>query len=199
VWSAPEHIVDILKKIIYSGIDGHDQFLLVGFPDQIEHAAVFEKDCCKISAIVYTTAKGQAHVEVKGDDLSLLNIDSLFAKEHRLKTMNEWDASTFAEHLGKKVNWGLFTGRSNSGKSTIAKALINLINGKLIDMAVIADELKKKMGSEEEPFEGEVPIEKVEEAILELVSKDRAANKKYTYLFDGWLHKTTMDFITAMH
>jgi hypothetical protein len=33
VWSAPEHIVDILKKIIYSGIDGHDQFLLVGFPD----------------------------------------------------------------------------------------------------------------------------------------------------------------------
>jgi hypothetical protein len=55
------------------------------------------------------------------------------------------------------------------------------------------------MGTEEEPFEGEVPIEKVEEAILELVSKDRAANSKYTYLFDGWLHKSTMDFITAMH
>jgi hypothetical protein len=66
-------------------------------------------------------------------------------------------------------------------------------------MAAIADDLKKKMGTEEEPFEGEVPIEKVEEAILELVSKDRAANSKYTYLFDGWLHKSTMDFITAMH
>jgi hypothetical protein len=131
--------------------------------------------------------------------LSLLNIDSLFAKEFRLKTMNEWDASTFAEHLGKKVNWGMFTGRSLSGKSTIANALVNIISGKVINMATLAEGLKAKMGTEDEPFEGDVPIEKVEEAILELVSKDRAANQKFTYLFDGWLHKTTMDFINAMH
>lgn len=38
VWSEPKHIVDILKKIIYSGLDNQDKFLLVGFPDQIEHA-----------------------------------------------------------------------------------------------------------------------------------------------------------------
>lgn len=176
VWSEPQHIVEILKHIIYSGIDGQDQFLLIGFPDQIEHAALFEKDCCNISAIVYTTAKGMSHVEVKGDDLNLLNIDSLFAKEFRLKTMNEWDASTFAEHLGKKVNWGMFTGRSLSGKSTIANALVDIIQGKVINMANIAESLKAKMGTEDEPFEGDVPIEKVEEAILELVSKDRAAN-----------------------
>jgi len=60
---------------------------------------------------------------VKGDDLSLKNIDTLFAKEFRLKTMSEWDVSTFAEHLGKKVNWGMFTGRSYSGKKTVAASL----------------------------------------------------------------------------
>jgi len=43
-------------------------------------------------------------------------------------------------------------------------------------MAEIANEIKKKMGTEEEPYEGEVPIAKVEEAILEIVSNDRAAN-----------------------
>lgn len=55
------------------------------------------------------------------------------------------------------------------------------------------------MGTEDEPYEGEVPITKVEEAILEIVSLDRAANKKYTYLFDSWLHKSTIEFINAMH
>lgn len=73
-------------------------------------------------------------MEVKGDDLSLLNIDSLFAKQFRLKTMEEWDASTFEEHLGKKVNWGLLTGRPLSGKSTVAAALCNIVKAKVINM-----------------------------------------------------------------
>lgn len=125
----------MLKRIIYSGVDEHDKFLLIGFPDQIEHAEIFEEQCASISAIVYTSDKGQKTVEVKGDDLSLKNIDTLFAKEFRLKTMNEWDASTFAEHLGKKIYWGMFTGRSYSGKKTVAAALANIINGKIINMA----------------------------------------------------------------
>lgn len=113
--------------------------------------------------------------------------------------MNEWDASTFAEHLGKKIYWGMFTGRSFSGKKTVAAALAHMINGKIINMAQLAEKLRGTMGTDEEPFEGEVPIHKVEEAILEIVSQDRAANKKYTYLFDSWLHKTTIEFINAMH
>ena len=32
---------------------------------------------------------------------------------------------------------------------------------KIIDMSKIAEECKKKMGTEEDPFEGEVPITKV--------------------------------------
>lgn len=43
VWSAPEHIVTILKQIIYSGNECNDKFLLMGFPDQIEHAEIFEQ------------------------------------------------------------------------------------------------------------------------------------------------------------
>lgn len=200
VWSEPAQIVAILKKIIYSGVDHHDKFLLIGFPDQIEHAEIFEKDCANISAIVYTSNKDQPTVEVKGDDLSLKNIDTLFAKEFRLKTMNEWDASTFAEHLGKKVNWGMFTGRSFSGKKTLAASLSKVINGKVINMNEIQENLKKTLaGPDDEADSVEVPISKVEEAILELVSKDRAANQKFTYIFAEWLHPNTMDFINAMH
>lgn len=138
-------------------------------------------------------------MEVRGDDLSLLNIDSLFAKQFRLKTMEEWDASTFEEHLGKKINWGLLTGRSLSGKTTVANALCGLMKAKVINMTAIAESIKKTLGTEEEPFEGEVPLEKVEEHILNTVATDRAANNKFTYLFDGWLHSSTEQFVNVFY
>jgi len=123
-----------------------------------------------ITAIVYTTAKGQPTVEVKGNDLSQKNIDTIFSKQFRLKTMIEWDANTFEGHLGKKVSWGMFTGRSFSGKKTLATELSTIIMGKQVSMAQIAEELKKKMGTEEEPFEGDVPLDKVEAAICDMVA-----------------------------
>jgi len=51
-------VVDVLKRVIYSGIDGHCKFLLCGFPESIDQARAFEENCAKIAAIVYTTAKG---------------------------------------------------------------------------------------------------------------------------------------------
>jgi len=106
--------------------------------------------------------------------LSALNIDTLFSKEFRLKTMNEWDANTFEDHLGNKVAYGLLTGRSYSGKRTVAGELLNTIKSKIINMDQIAAELKKSMGSEEEPFEGEVSVDKVEAAIVKHIANDRA-------------------------
>ena len=113
--------------------------------------------------------------------------------------MIEWDASTFEDHLGKKVAWGMLTGRSYSGKKTVAAAIASLIKGKVLNMVEIATELKKKMGTEEEPYEGEVSIAKVEEEILRIVQKDKESNQKFTYIFDSWLHKTTIEFIDYMH
>lgn len=130
--------------------------------------------------------------------MSKKNIDSLFAKEFRLKTMNEWDASTFEDHLGKKIAWGMITGRSYSGKKTVAAELANAIKSKTVNMEAIANELKKTMGTEEEPFEGDVPLSKVEAAICQLVADDRASNQKYTYLYESWMHKSASEFIAFM-
>jgi dephospho-CoA kinase len=55
----------------------------------------------------------------------------------------------------------MFTGRSFSGKKTVSATLNTLIKGKIINMGEIANELKKKLGTEEEPFEGDVPLDKV--------------------------------------
>jgi len=48
-------IVKLLRRIIYSGVDGREKFLLNGFPDQIEQAVEFEANCAAIKAIIFTT------------------------------------------------------------------------------------------------------------------------------------------------
>lgn len=82
-----EMIVRMLKKIIYSGQPHVNKFILTSFPDIIEQAKEFETNCARIKAIVYSTAESNI-VEIKNNNLSLFNIDSLFQKEFRLKTMD---------------------------------------------------------------------------------------------------------------
>lgn len=88
-----EMIVRMLRKIIYSG-DGRTRFILSSFPDIIEQAKEFEKSCAAISAIIYASSD-DAVVEIKNNNLTLFNIDALFQKEFRLKTVKQWQPETF--------------------------------------------------------------------------------------------------------
>ena len=72
-----EMIVRMLKKIIYSGQPHINKFILTSFPDIIEQAKEFEMNCARIKAIIYSTAESNI-VEIKNNNLSLFNIDSLF-------------------------------------------------------------------------------------------------------------------------
>jgi adenylate kinase family enzyme len=94
-----EMIVRMLKKIIFSGQPSMNKFILTFFPDIIDQAKEFEQNCCKITAIFYTT-KSDGFVEIKNNSLSLFNIDSAFQKEFRLKTIKEWNYDVFQEKLG---------------------------------------------------------------------------------------------------
>ena len=89
-----EMIVRMLKLIIYNGQPIMNKFILTSFPDIIEQAKEFETHCARITAIIYTT-RSEGVVEIKNNSLSLFNIDSLFQKEFRLKTMNVWDFELF--------------------------------------------------------------------------------------------------------
>jgi hypothetical protein len=72
--------------------------------------------------MIYPTGSGSI-VEIKNNNLSLYNIDSLFQKEFRLKTMNEWSYKLFDEKLGNKVDYAILVGKSLSGKTTVSKKL----------------------------------------------------------------------------
>jgi len=110
--------------------------------------------------VIYATDAGQPTVEIMGN-LSVSNLDTLFQKNFKLKTMKEWDTNTFASILGNKVDWLLVTGREYSGRGMVVAELASMIRSKVVDMNKIAEETKKKMGTEEEPFEGDVPMAKV--------------------------------------
>lgn len=161
----------MLRNIIYSGIEGRNKFILSNFPENIEQAKEFEKNCAKITAIIYTT-KEEPTIEVSDSNLTLFNIDSLYQKEFRLKAMKKWDMRAFNEHLGQKVDFGVVIGRPFAGKSTIAKYVASLSNGHVFLMSDLSEDVRKTLGNEEEPFEGEVPIAEIEKAILAKVHEN---------------------------
>ena len=187
-----ELIVRMLKRIIYCGTPSCNKFILSNFPEIIEQSKEFEKSCSKIAAMIYPTGQGNI-VEIKNNNLSQFNIDSIFQKEFRLKTMSEWSMQLFEEKLGNKVEFSVIVGKSNSGKTTVAKQLSSMFASTILDMKVIADKCKAKMGTEEEPFEGEVPIAKVEEEITSMIEGSKGTGAKF--LFDNYTHATDEDFI----
>ena len=48
--------------------------------------------------------------------------------------MSNWDANTFEDALGKKVQWGIVHGRPHSGAKECAEAVKNMVRGKIISM-----------------------------------------------------------------
>ena len=158
-------IVRMIKRVIYSGDPDLNKFILTSFPDIIEQAREFETNCSKISAIIYSTSNDKI-VPIKNNNLSLFNIDSLFQKEFRLKTMNKWDYDIFQEKLGNTVEYGVILGDWYTGKTTLSKAMAESFGYQVIDMKATSAQIKASLGTEDEPFEGEVPLKDVEAAVV---------------------------------
>jgi len=76
--------------------------------------------------------------------------------------MNQWSSQLFQEKLGNKVEYGLACGQPNSGIDELVKLMCDNQGYKILDMQKISESVKATLGSEEEPFEGEVPVAEVE-------------------------------------
>lgn len=150
-----EMIVRMLKKIIYSGQDDRNKFILTSFPDIIDHAREFEKSCGHITAMIYAVCK-EPIVEIKNNNLSVFNLDAMFQKNYKLRIIDEWNYRTFQEKLGNKIDYGVVHGRTLSGKTEVCSQIKKLLGYKVIDMKQIVEDVKKKLGTEDEPFEGDV-------------------------------------------
>lgn len=135
-------------------------------------------------------------MEILNNNLNNFNIDSLFAKDNRLKTLKQWDARELDEQLGFRTEWGMVTGRSLSGKSTIAGIVAQLNHGKIIDMAKIAEKCKDRLGTEDEPFEGDVPLEEVEKDVVDLINGDKKRGEHFMYIIDGYMHDSADKFLS---
>jgi len=107
--------------------------------------------------------------------------------------MNAWDYTVFNEKLGNKTDYGIVMGRAHAGKTTLAKYMVESLDFTLVDMKAIREDVKKSLGTEEEPFEGDVPIAKTEDAISQLVSKTKGK-----LIFDGIVHADGAAFVTFM-
>jgi hypothetical protein len=66
---------------------------------------------------------------------------------------------------------------------------------KIVDWKAFEEQVKKSLGTEEEPFEGKVPLAKVEEAVVRQIEADRKSGVRAQYVFDSFpLHASAADF-----
>jgi len=144
---------------------------------------------------VYSTTQDKI-VEIKNNNLSLFNIDSLFQKEFRLRTMDQWDYDLFNEKMGNMTEYGVVLGRPNSGKSEVANQLDAAFGFVLIDMKAVTEQIKASLAGEDgEAFEGDIPIGDVEKKVCETIEAAKSKGDRIKFLFDGFTHPTIDAFL----
>jgi adenylate kinase family enzyme len=105
--------------------------------------------------------------------------------------LTDWDEQNWQELFDSvKVDWALVTGAPLSGKTTLTNTLRKALGGPsrvtIMDHKEVEAQIKSTLGSAEEPFEGKVPLLKVEEAIAAQIAKDKKAGKRQLYVFDNF-------------
>jgi hypothetical protein len=109
--------------------------------------------------------------------------------------MNDSSFELFNEKLGNKVEFGVLCGKSMSGKTEVAGVMCSKMGYTSIDMNEITASVKASKGTEEEPFEGEVPIADVEAKVVSIINAQKAGGK-CKFVFDGYTHTSDDEFIT---
>jgi hypothetical protein len=189
-----ELIVRMLRKTIYSGDRSQNNFILTSFPDIIEQAIELETNCSKLAAVLYCHGD-TPYIEIKNNNLSLFNIDSYFQKEYRLRSVNKWDWPTFQQKLGMTVEYGVIVGDWFTGKTTLSTWLHESNGFHVVDMKAISEKIKASLGTEDEPFEGQVPLGDVEKQVVNFITSTRSGSPRSKFVFDGFLHATPDAFL----
>ena len=140
--------------------------------------------------MIYPSAK-ESVIEIK-NDMDAPSIDNLFQKKLKLKTMKEWSFQSFEEKVEGKKHFGYMVGKSLVGKSTIAGYLQKQLGYHVIDMKKEEQALRDSKGTEDAPFEGEIPISEVEAAIMKRV-KEAKPNSRF--IIDDYIHKSEDQFL----
>lgn len=82
-------IISMLRNIIYSG-GMENKFLLIGFPESVDQARLFETQCCKIKRmfVIYEGIETPLILEQK---ISEFGLESYFNSTKRLSIMNKYN------------------------------------------------------------------------------------------------------------
>ena len=196
---AADAVTRMLRKVVYSG-DGRNKYILSGgFPYTVEHAKEFERQVSQIAAVIYSAMQYEdSAIHVNGGSLSKFSIDTLFQKEFRLRVLTDWDEQNWQEIFDSvKIDWALVTGAPFSGKTTLCQTLKKALGAgraTIVDPKELEAGIRASLaGPEGEALEGKVPQAKLEDAIGNMIARDKKAGKRVSYVFDGFPGQTTAE------
>ena len=88
--------------------------------------------------------------------------------------MPYFDQGDVCNLLNKVPNVIAVLGAPMTGKATVCQWLAKNLGYKIMNMKQIGEEItRKRLSKEDEPFEGDVPLDEIKKDTLEIVAKDR--------------------------
>lgn len=86
-------------------------------------------------------------------------------------------------------------GNQFTGKTSTCQMLKDQFDYVIVDMKTIQDGIRKRLSTEDEPYEGEIKIVEVENEALNFINEQRAsAEGRIKFVFDGTVHSDGDEF-----
>jgi hypothetical protein len=134
------------------------------------------------------------------NNLQNFNLDALFQKNNKLRTIDEWSYKKFDEQMGNKVQYGVVMGKVCTGKTTITKYMEQSLNMGI--RRINMEEIQKEnppmdmTADPPAPIEGEtLPVPEVEKLIVKMIKEAPSGTR---WVFDSYLHKSEEDFVNFL-
>eukprot|EP00826_Nyctotherus_ovalis_P021421 TRINITY_DN1690_c0_g3_i3.p1 TRINITY_DN1690_c0_g3~~TRINITY_DN1690_c0_g3_i3.p1 ORF type:complete len:567 (+),score=173.85 TRINITY_DN1690_c0_g3_i3:534-2234(+) len=174
-----ETTIKLLKPYLYP-IDGHSRFLLLNFPEEIAQLRYLENQCCNLAKEFYFYPQ-QGEIIVYP---AVPTVETYMHKSNRVVVLTEFEEENMERYYGKQLVYAMVMGAPLSGKTTVAK-MIEKCGFTLLDALVLAEDIKKKLATEDNPAESiNVTLDQlIEELKLRVVRRE---NKSAKFVLDGF-------------
>lgn len=93
------------------------------------------------------------------------------------------------------MEFGLVQGKSLSGKTQVCKILGQNHGFTVLDMNAVGEEIKKSKGEDEEGEGEEIPLQQIEQAIVQKIEVAKSAGGRAKFVFDSFTHETEEAFL----
>lgn len=189
---AEEATIRLLKAYLYP-VDGHCRFLLLDFSGEVAHLQQLESQCCNLAKEFYFYPQ-QGEIVVHP---AVPTVETYMHRSNRVVTLTQFEEQNMERYYGEQLVYAMVMGAPLSGKTTVAR-MVEKCGFTLLDALVLAEDIKRKLATEDNPAESiTVSLDQlIEELKLRVARREKFVLDGFS-LEDGTATERVLDALGA--